>query len=65
LIPFPCSFCKRSQPDVEKLVSGPGVFICDRCVRKCRRLLSSRGAEDEPTIPFDGSNANDQVEDDE
>jgi len=27
-----CSFCKRSHRDVEKLVAGPDVFICDRCV---------------------------------
>jgi ATP-dependent protease Clp ATPase subunit len=26
-----CSFCQRSHTEVEKLVAGPRVFICDRC----------------------------------
>jgi len=28
-----CSFCGAARRAVAKLVSGPGVFICDRCVR--------------------------------
>jgi len=28
-----CSFCGRSQAEVEKLVAGPGVYICDGCIR--------------------------------
>ncbi len=27
-----CSFCGRSQYDVQKLVAGPSAFICDRCI---------------------------------
>jgi hypothetical protein len=27
-----CSFCRKSQTEVEKLVAGPGVYICDRCI---------------------------------
>jgi hypothetical protein len=34
-----CSFCKRSHRDVEKLVAGPGVFICDRCVAIAADLM--------------------------
>jgi ATP-dependent protease Clp ATPase subunit len=29
---FRCSFCDAHRADVLKLVSGPRVFICDRCV---------------------------------
>jgi hypothetical protein len=27
-----CSFCRRSQRVVGKLIAGPAVYICDRCV---------------------------------
>ncbi len=27
-----CSFCGRGSADVEKLIAGPGVFICDKCI---------------------------------
>ena len=27
-----CSFCGRTQGQVEKLIAGPGVYICDECV---------------------------------
>jgi len=37
-----CSFCNRTEDQVGKLISGPDVYICDKCVELCRRLLSSR-----------------------
>lgn len=27
-----CDFCNRSEPEVEHLVTGPGVYICNFCV---------------------------------
>ncbi len=30
-----CSFCGKSAAEVHNLVSGPGVYICDVCVRLC------------------------------
>jgi hypothetical protein len=27
-----CTFCERPDSEVAKLIAGPGVFICDRCV---------------------------------
>jgi ATP-dependent Clp protease ATP-binding subunit ClpX len=27
-----CSFCGKSQKEVKKLIAGPTVYICDRCV---------------------------------
>jgi ATP-dependent Clp protease ATP-binding subunit ClpX len=35
-----CSFCGKSQKEVKKLISGPGVFICDECVEICHDLIS-------------------------
>jgi len=35
-----CSFCHRSQEEVDRLISGPdGVFICDECVSLCVEIL--------------------------
>ncbi|HEV2414191.1 MAG TPA: ClpX C4-type zinc finger protein [Candidatus Dormibacteraeota bacterium] len=36
-----CSFCGKSQDRVRKLVAGPGVFICDQCIRLCSEVLES------------------------
>jgi hypothetical protein len=33
-----CSFCGREGLDVDHLVAGPGVFICDRCVQDTTEL---------------------------
>jgi hypothetical protein len=30
-----CSFCAKSQHDVQKLIAGPSVYICDECVELC------------------------------
>ena len=35
-----CAFCGRPRSEVRKLVAGPGVFICDRCIAVCRQLLA-------------------------
>ncbi len=37
-----CSFCSRTEDQVNKLISGPDVYICDKCVDLCKRLISSR-----------------------
>lgn len=30
-----CSFCGRSQHEVEQLIAGPSVYICGACVSLC------------------------------
>ena len=34
-----CSFCKKDQNDVRKLIAGPTVFICDECVEVCNDII--------------------------
>jgi hypothetical protein len=34
-----CSWCGRPPSEVEKLVAGPNVYICDGCVREAERTL--------------------------
>jgi len=41
-----CSFCGKSQKEVKKLISGPGVFICDECVEICHDLISQEDEKD-------------------
>jgi hypothetical protein len=38
-----CSFCSKRQKDVEKLIAGPGVYICDECVRLCNEIMTVGG----------------------
>lgn len=49
-----CSFCGRSQKDVNMLITGPAVNICDDCVRMAYEIVGSnkKGAEQEDD--FDG-----------
>ncbi|OQY28671.1 MAG: ATP-dependent protease ATP-binding subunit ClpX [Candidatus Cloacimonetes bacterium 4572_55] len=45
-----CSFCNRPQEDVKKLLSGPGVYICNECVMHCHEILMEEfGMEIEET----------------
>ena len=34
-----CSFCGMGQDRVRKLVAGPGVYICDKCIYLCVKVL--------------------------
>jgi ATP-dependent Clp protease ATP-binding subunit ClpX len=35
-----CSFCGKSQQQVNKLIAGPGVYICNECVTLCDDILA-------------------------
>lgn len=37
-----CSFCGRTEEAVEKLISGPNVYICDHCVKLCSGILEKK-----------------------
>jgi ATP-dependent Clp protease ATP-binding subunit ClpX len=36
-----CSFCSRSSLEVNSMVAGPGVYICDRCVEDASSIIES------------------------
>ena len=46
--PLHCSFCRKPESAVAKLIGGPGVFICDACVAICNRILAGKPA---PAFP--------------
>ena len=37
-----CSFCNRTEDAVEKLISGPTSFICDKCIRLCSEIIEKK-----------------------
>lgn len=37
-----CSFCGKTEEAVEKLISGPSAFICDKCVKLCTNILEKK-----------------------
>ena len=41
-----CSFCGKSQEAVEKIIAGPGVFICNECIKVCSDILEGEDYED-------------------
>ena len=41
-----CSFCGKSQEAVERIIAGPGVFICDECIKVCSNIIEDEMYED-------------------
>ena len=39
-----CSFCRKSDAEVAKLVGGPGVHICDACIDLCVLVVAGKDA---------------------
>ncbi|MCF8085785.1 MAG: ATP-dependent Clp protease ATP-binding subunit ClpX [Desulfohalobiaceae bacterium] len=35
-----CSFCGKTQENVQRLIAGPDVYICDECVGLCNEILT-------------------------
>ena len=48
----PCSFCGRPRDVCAKLIAGPGVFICDRCVVQATRLAAGSLVEGQAEAPM-------------
>ena len=44
-----CSFCGKKQYEVQKLIAGPGVYICDECIELCTEIME----EELPKNDFD------------
>ncbi len=44
---FRCSFCGKDQDQVQRLIAGPDVFICDECVALCNEILTQDKISDE------------------
>ena len=40
-----CSFCGKTQNAVERIIAGPGVYICDECIKVCNNILEDDNYE--------------------
>lgn len=38
-----CSFCGKNQNEVQRLIAGQGVYICNECVELCQSILEDGG----------------------
>ena len=36
-----CSFCGKTQDEVDHLIAGNGVYICDDCIEVCYQLTNA------------------------
>jgi ClpX C4-type zinc finger len=43
-----CSFCGKDQDQVNKLIAGPSVNICDECVDLCNDILERECEHETP-----------------
>ncbi|MEU8195424.1 ClpX C4-type zinc finger protein [Microbispora amethystogenes] len=64
-----CSFCSKSKTEVNKMVAGPGVHICNECVGLCAEILAAQAAKaaesaesaEAPEIPYAESMTDEQI----
>ena len=42
-----CSFCYKTQDQVEKLIAGPNVYICNECIKLCMGVLDDGYLDDD------------------
>jgi hypothetical protein len=62
-----CSFCARPSTEVDRVVAGPGVHICNECVDLCVQVLAVEKKTDEvegrgrPRIPAWESMSDEQI----
>jgi hypothetical protein len=47
-----CSFCGKSRKQVKKLIAGPGVYICERCVAGAAALAAGAAVEGPAQVPM-------------
>jgi hypothetical protein len=43
-----CTFCKRPPNEISKLIAGPDVYICDRCVAAAGNSIAYSDARNAP-----------------
>jgi alkylhydroperoxidase/carboxymuconolactone decarboxylase family protein YurZ len=44
-VQYRCSFCGKSQEQIQRLIAGPGgVYICNECINLCREIIEEEQA---------------------
>ena len=48
-----CNFCGKSQKEVNKLIAGPGCYICDECVELCNDIIYEDSVKTSTKVAID------------
>ncbi|OGT58764.1 MAG: ATP-dependent protease ATP-binding subunit ClpX [Gammaproteobacteria bacterium RIFCSPHIGHO2_12_FULL_42_10] len=48
---FHCSFCGKSQHDVQRLVAGPSVYVCNECITLCNDIIGEASKNNPAAAP--------------
>jgi ATP-dependent Clp protease ATP-binding subunit ClpX len=41
-----CSFCGKNKSEVERLIAGPSVYICNECIGSCHNLIEEQALKE-------------------
>ncbi|MFG1942253.1 ClpX C4-type zinc finger protein [Nonomuraea sp. NPDC048826] len=56
-----CSFCAKSKDEVEKMIAGAGVYICNECVGLCNEILQLPQASAPAEIPWPDTMSDEEI----
>ncbi|MEW6456321.1 MAG: ATP-dependent Clp protease ATP-binding subunit ClpX [Acidobacteriota bacterium] len=42
-----CSFCSRPQSQIQRMISGPGIYICEKCVEMAHNMIEAEKLRDQ------------------
>lgn len=60
-----CSFCAKDEHDIDKIIAGPGIHICNECVQLCNEILAGTAPgqtpADKPELPYWQSMSDEQM----
>ena len=55
-----CSFCGKDKTLIEKLIAGPGVYICNECIDLCNEIIIEETGK--APLPMSWPNATEEQE---
>jgi hypothetical protein len=56
-----CSFCLKPDTEVDKLVAGPAVFVCNECVDACCQVIAASTDSERRYLPWQKADSLDTV----
>jgi hypothetical protein len=56
-----CSFCLKPDAEVDKLVAGPAVFVCNECVDACCQVIAASTGSERRYLPWQKADSLDTV----